>query len=358
MDSATHAQIIQCLAEKLRAYYIFPDVAGKICACLEKHLADGDYADITEGDFFALALTIHLQEVNHDEHLWVRWHEEPLPDEETLHNNPEWQEGQISTARLDNFGIHRVERLAGNIGYVDIRYFHRAEWGGDTVSAAMNFLAGTNALIIDLRQCTGGYPAMIALVLSYLFGEEPIHVSSIYWRDEDITQEYWTLRDVSGRRYGDKPVYVLTSRATFSAGEGFASVLQTRKRATIIGDKTDGGSHPGALYRLSPHFEAFIPIGRAFNPLDGNELEGLGVTPDISVPHEQAFLAAHAMALKTVLASLGESSSGAFAALNKEIQTALKELEANQKICPKCGYQNPLYMVKCKNCNEVFSGKP
>jgi retinol-binding protein 3 len=355
---AIQQEIIRSLIEKLRACYVFPDVAEEICACLQAHLEAGDYADLTEGEFFAFALTTHMQEVNHDEHLWVKWHPEPLPDEaEALHQNPEWQAQRQLEARLDNFGLHKAERLPGNIGYLDIRYFHRAAWSGETISAAMNFLANTSALIIDLRNCTGGYPATIALVSSYLFGNEPIHLSSIYWRDDDRTQQYWTLPHVPGQRFGvEKPIYALISRTTFSAGEEFAAILQTRRRATLLGDKTDGGAHPGASYRLHPHFEAFIPLGRAFNPLTGQDLEGQGVSPDLSVPQEHACIAAYHLALQAVQASLGTAPNETLQAFAREIQTALRELETNQKICPQCGYQNPLYATKCKNCDEPLGG--
>ena len=269
-----------------------------------------------------------MQEVNHDEHLWVRWHPEPLPDDDgPLRHNPEWIAERQQEAKLDNYGLHKVERLPGNVGYIDIRYFHRPAWGGDTAAAAMSFLANANALIIDLRQCAGGYPGMIALISSYLFGEEPVHLDSIYWRDEDVTQQYWTLPYVPGKRFGDKPVYVLISKATFSGGEGFAYDLKTRQRATLVGEKTDGGAHAGASYRLHPHFEVFIPVGRTINPITGANWEGSGVTPDIPVPKEQAFTAAYTMALKSIIASLGESPYGPFKALAQEAQTALKSLE-------------------------------
>jgi C-terminal processing protease CtpA/Prc len=305
IDPTTQVEIITSLSEKLRAYYINPDIAEQLCACLHQHLEAGDYTGITEGEFFAYALTTHMQEVNAegyfrpDEHLWVRWHVDPLPDtQEALRLNKEWQEEKMLEARLDHYGIHKLERLAGNIGYIDLRYFHRLEWGADTVNAAMSFLADSSALIFDLRQCSGGYPAMIALVCSYLFGKEPVHLSSIYWRDEDTTQEFWTSVDIPGKHFGDMPVYVLTSKATFSAGEAFASILQARKRAVVIGEKTDGGGHPGASYRLHAHFEAFIPIGRVFDPVTGKDLEGVGVTPDVLLPKEQAFEAAYHMALE------------------------------------------------------------
>ncbi len=225
--------------------------------------------------------------------------------------------------------------------------FHR-----EVATPAGNFLAETSALIIDMRRCEGGYADMIALVCSYLFDEEPVHLNSIYWRDEDITQQYWTLPYVPGKGFGNKPIYVLTSKVTFSGGEEFAYILQTRKRATLIGDKTDGGAHAGASYRLDPHFEAFIPIGRTINPITATNWEGSGITPDIPVPQEQAFTAAYYMAIRSVLANLGASPSGALMALSKEAQTAIKELESDQKICIKCGYQNPLYRASCKNCDE------
>jgi len=119
LDPAARLVILQSLAEKLKANYIFPDAAEQICACLQEHQGSGDYDDITEAELFALALTLHLQEVNHDEHLWVRFHADPLPDNDgQLHLNPEWQAERRLEARLDNGGIYKVERLTGNIGSV------------------------------------------------------------------------------------------------------------------------------------------------------------------------------------------------------------------------------------------------
>jgi hypothetical protein len=331
ISDITKNEIIQALSEKLKACYIFPDIAEEICIRIQKYLQAGEYEDINEGDFFAYALTLHLQEVNHDEHLWVRWHPESLPEDEgQLRLNPQWQEQRKLEARLDNHGLHKVERLPGNIGYLDFHYLHRPAWGGETVAAAMNLVSDTNALIIDLRNCTGGYPGMIALVCSYLFGEKPLHLVSIYWRDEDITQQYWTLPYVPGKLYLDKPVYVLISRITFSGGEGLANILQSRQRATLLGEKTDGGANPGVSYRLHPHFECFIPIGRTIDPLTGSNWEGVGITPDISIPQEQAYRLAYHMALETVISGVGESPSDAFMSLLDEARTALKKLDTGQ----------------------------
>lgn len=303
--------ILTALCEKIRANYIFPEIAELICDNLKTHHAAGDYAEIHEAELLALALTIHLQEINHDEHLWVRWHAEALPDDDgQLRLNPQWQQQRRLEAELDNYGVHKVERLAGDVGYLDLHFLHRPEWGGDTIAAALSSLAGTNALILDLRQCSGGYPGMVALVCSYLFDEQPRHIASIYWRDEDFIQQYWTQPVVPGKRYGGKPVFALISKETFSGGEALAHVLSSQGRAKLIGEATDGGAHPGASFVLAPYFEVFIPIGRHIDPQTGGDWEGEGITPDVAVPAERALEVAYPLALEAILihaASEGDS---------------------------------------------------
>lgn len=172
---------------------------------------------------------------------------------------------------------------------------------------------------------------MVALISSYLFGEEPVHLNSIYWRDEDITQQYWTSAYVPGRRFADKPVYVLTSKTTFSGGEEFAYNLKTHQRATLVGETTAGGAHPGSPHRLHPHFEAFIPVGRAINPITNQNWERVGVEPDIAVSQEQALEAAYNMALQDVVAGLDASVSEPTNLLLKEALAALQETKYSER---------------------------
>ena len=324
---STLAEIVQGLSEQLIAYYIYPDIAEKICENLEAHLQAGDYSDFSENEFFAYALTTHMQEICHDEHLWVKWHQEPLPDEdEVLRNDQAWMREEQLQARIANYGFHKVERMSGNVGYLEIRHFGRPSWGGNIAVAALNFLTNTDALIIDLRKCSGGYPGMVSLVSTYLLDAESVHLNSIYWRDDDLTQQYWTLPYIPGGRMADKPLCLLISRGTFSGGEGFAYDLQARKRAILIGEKTDGGAHPGASYRLHPHFEVFIPIGFPTHPITGENWEGVGVVPDITTAPDQALKVAYKMALEGIMEKLGKPKPGPLRLLLAEARMAYKEL--------------------------------
>jgi C-terminal processing protease CtpA/Prc len=227
-------------------------------------------------------------------------------------------------AQLDNFGFHKAERLPGNIGYLDIRHFVRPSWGSeDTAVGAMNMIANTNALIIDLRHCRGGNPDMVALISTYLFNGEPVHLNDLYWRDEDVTESYWTLPDVPGKRFGgEKPVFILTSDFTFSAGEEFTYNLKSLKRAIVVGETTGGGAHPGSPFRIHPHFEVFIPNGKAINPITGTNWEGCGVEPDIPTAADQALDAAYKLALEAFIKSLDEDESPAGKKLFVEAKNA------------------------------------
>ena len=160
----------------------------------------------------------------------------------------------ISSKR--NFGFEKVERLSGNIGYLDFRNFEDPKLASETAAAAMTFLANTDALIIDLRQNGGGEPEMVAFVASYLF-DKKTHLNDIYDRPANRTEEFWTKETVPGKKFGgEKPVFVLTSHYTFSGAEEFSYNLKNLKRATIIGETTgsfavmkDPGSNAVFLFR-------------------------------------------------------------------------------------------------------------
>jgi C-terminal processing protease CtpA/Prc len=173
--------------------------------------------------------------------------------------------------------------------------------GGDTAAAAMNFISNTHALIIDLRNCNGGFPEMVAFFSTYFFEGAPVHLSDIYERPTNQTQQFWTLPFVPGKRYAGKDVYILTSKRTASGCEEFAYDLQQLKRAVVIGEITAGAANPGGTVRINEHFQVFIPTGRAINPISKTNWEGVGVKPDVEVSQEQALKAAQIAALKKLI---------------------------------------------------------
>lgn len=331
IDAATRTTVIESAIKSLNEAYVFPEVAKKMEQALRERLGKQEYDAITGGRAFAEKLTADLQAVSHDKHLRVRYNREAIPERQNAEEPTAEEIEQFKTfLRQQNYGFEKIERLPGNIGYLDLRGFNPAEFASETGAAAMNFLANTDALIIDLRRNGGGDPAMVAFLTSYLFGAEPVHLNDLYFRPDDSTHQWWTLPHVPGKRFGDKKeVYVLTSKRTFSAAEEFTYNLKNLKRATIIGETTGGGAHPGGGRRLSAHFEMFVPTGRAINPISKTNWEGTGVEPDVKVPADQALKVAQVAALGKVLDR--ETNPERKNALKGALETAQKELDELKK---------------------------
>jgi C-terminal processing protease CtpA/Prc len=271
--------------------------------------------------------------VSHDKHLRVLYSHDTLPKP----REPSPEERRNMRARMSkrNFGFEKVERLEGNIGYLDLRGFFDADTAGETAAAAMTFLANTDALIIDVRKNGGGSPGMVALLCSYLFDGSPRHLNSLAWRKSggEEVQQWWTLPYVPGKKFVGKDVYVLTSKRTFSAAEEFTYNLLTQKRAIIVGETTGGGAHPGGPRPINDHFAVWVPSGRAINPVTNTNWEGKGVKPDVAVPEDHALKTAHLAALKKQLESK-DTDKELKPQLKRIIEDVEKELEALKKAAP------------------------
>jgi hypothetical protein len=300
LTAAEKNEVIATAIKELNDAYIFADVAKKMEQAIRKRQTDGEYEKITSGQAFAETLTANLQEVSKDKHLRVRYSSEPFGDMGDGKPTADEIKRMAEFEAITNYGFERVERLQGNIGYLKLRGFQDAKLGKDTVAAAMKFLSNTDALVIDLRENGGGSPEMVALICSYFFAERT-HLNDLYYRREDKTEQYWTNPKVSGKKFLDKDIYVLTSSRTFSAAEEFSYNLQTQKRATIVGETTGGGAHPGEFVKLGEHFGMFLPSGRAINAVTKTNWEGIGVKPDVACNRDEALKRAHILAAKKLL---------------------------------------------------------
>jgi hypothetical protein len=304
IDEATSNAVIDEALKQLEDNYVFPDVAAKMTKAVRKRQADKEYAGVKIGQDLAELLTKHLQDVSKDKHLRVVCSTDKLPKPpEAKGPTPEMKERRKRLAQKGNAGYRKVERLGGNVGYLALDGFADAEAAVEPAAAAMNFLANTDALIIDLRRNGGGNPQGVALLCSYFFDEKPVHLNSLYWRKGDRTEEFWTRKELAGKRYLGKDVYVLTSARTFSGAEEFSYNMQTQKRATLVGETTGGGAHPGGMRPIGDHFLMFVPVGRAINPITKTNWEGTGVKPDVPVNADEALEKAHELAVKKILAS-------------------------------------------------------
>jgi hypothetical protein len=295
IDAAIRARVIDGVVANLNEFYVYPESAKKMEEALRARQKAGAYDAVIDGETFASKLTENLQEVSHDKHLHVNFFPMVLPKGDP---GPP-PDDQAHELERDNCAFEKAERLASNIGYLKFNAFFDPAACGPTAVAAMNFLGNVDAIIFDLRDNGGGDPKMIAFISTYLFGEST-HLNDLYDRKQDSTTQYWTLPYVPGKRLTGKPVFVLTSKRTFSGAEEFSYNLKNLKRATIIGETTGGGAHPVSGHRVDDHFMIGVPFARAVNPISKTNWEGKGVEPDVKVPADEALEVAKKMAAEQI----------------------------------------------------------
>jgi hypothetical protein len=306
IDEAAKAAVVDSLTNALDDIYVFPDIAQKMVKTIKSNLRKGRYKDAATGGEFAGMLTEDMFEIAHDRHLHIDYMPEPprFAFRDTL--TEEDEQGIFDILAADNFGFYRLERLPGNIGYLDLRGFNDTRWAGRTAVAAMNFLAYCDAIIIDLRRNGGGSPSMIQLISSYFF-DDPVHLNDFYIRATDKTKQFWSQTYVEGPKMADTDLYILTSSYTFSAAEEFTYNMKNLERATIIGETTGGGAHPVELHAWPDlKMSLSVPFGRAVNPISGTNWEGTGIEPHIQVPEGEALEVAHLTALEKLAEKAGE----------------------------------------------------
>jgi hypothetical protein len=310
ITSQTRATLILEIGHLLESSYVFPEIGKQMAEHLRKLLDTGDFDSRSKASEIGEQLTLELREFSNDLHLAVYYHPDEAakikererlkkPDEPDLHW---WRES------VDNYGLQKLEILAGNIGYINLLALAPVALAGNQISAAMNFLSGCDALIFDLRECGGGDPYTVQLIESYLFGPKPKLLLTLYDRPKDEHEQIWTLPYVQGKRMPVVQVYILASGRTFSGGEDFTYTMKHHGRATIVGERTGGGGHTVEFYSPGEGFVLVLPTGYPTHPVTGSNWEGAGVEPDIAVAREKALSSAHLHALETVIQNVGDET--------------------------------------------------
>lgn len=285
----TAAVTLARLAEAIRASYFDPALAARIAAAVDSHARRTAGERSTTTDAFVERVNQVLAEAGRDKHLRL---EPSAPAAARADNAPSRPAPAPATPR---HGVRGVRIESGNVGVLRLDAFARPEDAREAVQGAMRSLAGARGVIVDLRANGGGSPDMVAYFLgAFLPPGTPLF--SITGRD--TTNRRWYATPTEGTLTPIAPgtrVLVLTSRETFSAGEGAAFLLQEHRRAVIVGERTAGAANPGRPYDIGAWFRVTIPNGQVRSALTGRNWEGTGVVPDHEVRAADAMTRALAM---------------------------------------------------------------
>ncbi|MDW9379268.1 S41 family peptidase [Chryseobacterium sp. JV558] len=289
--------VLADITEKVKSHYIDKETYKKVDSLFRSDLKNGTYNPLNNKDFAAL-LTQKLRTTIKDGHFFVKYLENYTPEKQMSEKEKEKLNNDHNS--LENFGFETVERLPGNIGYINFKGFASPEASEKTLAAAMNFVANTNSLIIDLRENGGGENGMVLLFLSYFFDQKK-DLYTTYFRHDNKTVVNSTQPTVSGQKYLHKKIYILTSKKTFSAGEAVAYFLQQYKIAEVIGEKTGGAANPVDHFIIKDQYLLLVPAGKITPLITQKNWEHVGVTPDQEMKSGDALNAAHSKSLKNII---------------------------------------------------------
>ena len=174
-----------------------------------------------------------------------------------------------SHAVLRKLGVRMVAHLAGGIGYIEVRELTDPPRTDSAIAQALAQVGDAPALILDLRGARSGDQATVAVLASYLFDTEPVHIDAVYRASGDTLPP---PRAEATRRYLDRDVYVLTGAHTAPEAALLARRLQRMGRALVVGE--------GPRVRSDQ-----VPV-----------------TPDLACSEGAALQVAHATAAKRLLA--------------------------------------------------------
>lgn len=295
--------VVDSIAKFMTEKYVFPDKGKEMGDLISKNLKEGKYNDIIDPREFSEKLSKDLLTINNDRHIGVMYMPERIAmmkKAEEDDNNKELEEMEKRRREFSNFNFKEIKILPGNVGYLKFNGFMDASVAGPTAVAALNFLAHTDALIIDLTDNGGGSPSLIQLITTYFF-EDSEHLNSFYIREGDKMEQFWTLTYVPGERMLETDLYVLTSSRTFSGAEEFTYNLKNMERAVIVGETTGGGAHPVSAYIINDNFMVRVPFGKAVNPITNTNWEGTGIDPHVNTTKDKAMETAYMLALDSLM---------------------------------------------------------
>jgi retinol-binding protein 3 len=352
--------LINTITDSLNKHYIFPEKALSISVYLKmQHKKNAYIGLLNNPQKLAEQIMQDINVVHHDPHMRIKFDTDFVPSQ-NYKPTPEDIEREKKYWKENNYMFKKVEILAGNIGYLPFDLFVEDIGAAKpTITAALNFLGNTNALIIDLRNNMGGSPEMVSHIESYFF-KEKTHMNDLINRSNKDTTFLYADPAKSDSLNLSMPVYILTSQHTFSGAEDFSYAMQIAKRAIVVGETTGGGAHPQMPFSVGQGFVVFIPFARSINSITKTDWEGIGVIPDVKTTADDAFVKAQEFIFRNLLLKATdqkEKNKYLYYINSLLVNDSNKQLPSN-KLLPFVGTYGRLiiYMGKnklyCKNNNN------
>jgi hypothetical protein len=331
---STKFKLVESLTENIYKTYLDVDIAKAMCDTVKYKLAVAKYDTTLSLDEFVYEVNKDLRRVSKDNHIMVypAHYRQSNYNYETNYQERSWRYWKRHNKKVnkrwkkfikkyrertknDMFTYGEIKILPGNIGYVEIKDFNNTSYikkenrNRISLESVFNFLKNTNSIIIDFRENLGGYVFLSAKLCSY-FSDKPnsyfITAESVFRYDSSgirkelkFKDKLYTENEINTSLIGNKRIYILTSKRTFSAGElSTYKLKQLNTNTKIVGEKTTGGGNGHYGGTMEKYYSAVIPCVKIFDENNSNyTLEAKGIKPDIQTTSDSALSVAYSLSL-------------------------------------------------------------
>ncbi len=170
LDKPLKSVVIDSVVQALYRYYVYPDLAVAMGAHLKNQMNQGVYHTITDPHRLAQWLSQEVLKIHPDEHLSIRYDPALEKRIHAFNQDPHVNRNANPGEQRRNFFFKQAAILPGNLGYIDFTNFaDTSTLARNTVRAALQFVAYTDALVIDLRNNGGGNAVMASEMIRYFF---------------------------------------------------------------------------------------------------------------------------------------------------------------------------------------------
>lgn len=182
-------------------------------------------------------------------------------------------------------------KLTSEIGYIHIGSFHdEFSIYEKNIEKAIMALASTKGIVVDIRDHKGGSDLVSKYIAGRFANSKKLFMTSRKRNgprhDQFEAVINWYVEPTGKSQY-KKPVILLTTSTTISAGETFTFAMRENDNVTHVGTTT-AGAFSDVIPNLLPN-GWLITVGVGdYRGSDGKSYEGVGITPKISSENQKA----------------------------------------------------------------------
>ncbi len=208
-------------------------------------------------------------------------------------------------------------KLDGNIGYIEVARLAGFSEAGNAASdiqliraemdRALSALAETKAIIVDIAVNDGGYDHVSAELAGSFADRRRAAFSVEQHRPQGRVTQQWFVEPRGAKQYL-KPVYLLTSDRTVSAGDTLTLFMRELPHVTHVGQPTSGAMSNMLPKSLPGNFLITLSNEKYRDPR-GELFEGRGIPPKVKLQVfdptvADSLMTGHAKAMAALLAMM------------------------------------------------------